>query len=107
MKLTTDELIQRAKDCVAMADPKGLQVSGPNIKVTAFYEAPALLEEAVAHLERLAAGPELLAALEAAVECGMVPSSSATEGGAMAYVKHAHVADQIRSAIAKAKGGKA
>lgn len=48
---------------------------------------------------------ELLEALEAAVECGMVPISSATEGGAMRYVKQAHVADQIRAAIAKAKGG--
>lgn len=48
---------------------------------------------------------ELLEALEAAVECGMVPTSSATEGGAMRYVKQAHVADQIRAAIAKAKGG--
>lgn len=53
MNLTTEELIQRAKDCIAAADTKGLQVSGPNIKVTAFYEAPALLETAVAHLERL------------------------------------------------------
>lgn len=48
---------------------------------------------------------ELLAALEAAIECGMVPTSSAKEGGAMRYVKQAHVADQIRAAIAKAKGG--
>ena len=55
----------------------------------------------------IAAAPELLAALLAAVECGMVPTSSATEGGAMRYVKQARVADQIRAAIEKAKGGKA
>lgn len=55
----------------------------------------------------IAAAPELLAALLAAVECGMVPTSSATEGGAMKYVKQAHVADQIRAAIKKAEGGKA
>ena len=56
------------------------------------------------HDELVAMNQELLAALEAAVECGMVPTSSATEGGAMRYVKQAHVADQIRAAIAKAKG---
>lgn len=53
MNLTTDELIQRAKACIDWVDTKGLQVSGPNIKVTAFYEAPALLEVAVEHIERL------------------------------------------------------
>lgn len=54
MNMTTEELIKRAKDCISMADTKGLQVSGPNIKVTAFYEAPALLEDAIARLEKLA-----------------------------------------------------
>ena len=56
------------------------------------------------HDELVVINQDLLAALEAAVECGMVPTSSATEGGAMRYVKQAHVADQIRAAIAKAKG---
>lgn len=58
--------------------------------------------KANAHL--IAAAPDMLAALEAAIECGMVPTSSAKEGGAMHYVRQAHVADQIRAAIAKAKG---
>lgn len=47
---------------------------------------------------------DLLAALEAAVECGMVPSSSASEGGANRHAKQVHVADQIRAAISKVKG---
>lgn len=49
----------------------------------------------------------LLAALEATLDCGMVPTSSATEGGAMCHVRQAHVADQIRGAIAMVKGGAA
>ena len=48
---------------------------------------------------------DLLAALEAAVDCGMIPSTSASEGGASKYARQVIVADQIRAAIAKAKGG--
>ena len=47
---------------------------------------------------------EMLEALGAAVECGMVPITSAKDGGAAALTRHAHVADMIRSVIAKAKG---
>lgn len=47
---------------------------------------------------------ELLAALEAAVECNMVPISSAREGGAAKHSIQVKVADQIRAAIYKAKG---
>lgn len=43
---------------------------------------------------------QLLKALLAAIECGMVPKSSAREGGAMAYAQQAKVADMIRDAIA-------
>lgn len=46
---------------------------------------------------------ELLAALVAAVECGMVPISSAKDGGPLRHARQIHVADQIRDAIAKAK----
>lgn len=53
----------------------------------------------------IAAAPDLLAALKAAVECGIVPVSSAKDGGANAGVTQVRVADQIRAAIAKAKGG--
>lgn len=61
-------------------------------------------ERAHADARLISAAPEMLAALEAAVECGMIPVSSAREGGAMAYVRQTHVADMIRAAIAKAKG---
>ena len=52
----------------------------------------------------ISAAPEMLEALEAAIECGIIPKSSAREGGANRHVRQAHVADMIRSAIAKAKG---
>lgn len=42
---------------------------------------------------------ELEAALQAAVDCGMVPTSSARDGGASKYVQQLHVADQIRKAL--------
>jgi hypothetical protein len=51
-----------------------------------------------------AAAPELLEALLAAVECGMVPISSAKDGGASAHSIQVRVADQIRAAIAKVMG---
>ena len=44
----------------------------------------------------------LLSALVAAVESGLVPVSSAKDGGAVRHSKQVHVADQIRAAIAKA-----
>ena len=48
--------------------------------------------------------PELLEALQQAVECGMVPSSSASEGGAAKFSRQVEVADMIRAAILKATG---
>lgn len=59
-------------------------------------------QEANARL--IAAAPDLLAALQAAVECRMVPISSALEGGANKHSRQVHVADQIRAAITKATG---
>ena len=47
---------------------------------------------------------ELYDALVAAVDCGMVPISSAKDGGAARHSRQVHVADQIRAAIAKATG---
>ena len=47
---------------------------------------------------------QLLAALEEAVASGMVPVSSAAEGGASAYSRIVRAADQIRAAIKAAKG---
>lgn len=52
----------------------------------------------------IAAAPELLEALMEAVECGMVPITSAREGGAATHSRHVRCADQIRAAIAKAAG---
>jgi len=63
--------------------------------------------ELEANAALIAAAPDLLEALKAAVECGMVPISSASEGGAAKHSIHVVVADQIRNAIAKAEGGAA
>lgn len=52
----------------------------------------------------ISAAPDMYEALVAAIECGMVPTSSATEGGALKHVRQVHVADQIRAALAKARG---
>lgn len=57
-----------------------------------------------ADLRLMTAAPELLAALVSAVECGMVPVSSAKEGGAVRYSAQVKCADMIRAAIAKATG---
>lgn len=51
-----------------------------------------------------AAAPKMLMALEAAVDHGLVPTSSAKEGGASRYSKQVQAADMIREAIAKATG---
>lgn len=47
---------------------------------------------------------ELLAALKQAVDCEMVPTSSAREGGANRHVKQLRVADMIRDAIKNTEG---
>ncbi len=52
----------------------------------------------------LAEAPEMLAALEAAIACGMVPITSASEGGASKYSEIVRVADRIRTVVARAKG---
>lgn len=52
------------------------------------------------HTKAIQQRDQMLKALQAAVECSMVPKSSAREGGAMAYARQAQVADMIRDAIA-------
>lgn len=47
---------------------------------------------------------ELGGVLQAAVDCGMVPKSSANDGGASKYSTQVHVADRIRAALAKCEG---
>ena len=63
-----------------------------------------ICDEYMPNYHMLAAAPELYEALQAAVDCGMVPNSSALGGGATAYSHQVRVADQIRAALAKAKG---
>ncbi len=46
---------------------------------------------------------ELRAALEAAIDCGMVPTSTAKDGGAPRHARQVIVADMIRDAIASVK----
>lgn len=47
---------------------------------------------------------QLMEALVEAVESGMVPVSSAADGGASSYSRIVRAADQIRAAIKAAKG---
>lgn len=61
-------------------------------------------DETRANARLIAHAPEMLEALQAAVECGMVPISSAKEGGAFTHSRHVQVADMIRAVIAKATG---
>ncbi len=60
--------------------------------------------QAEANANLMAAAPDLLAALRAAVESGLVPITSASEGGASRYSAQVAAADMIRAAITKATG---
>jgi hypothetical protein len=53
----------------------------------------------------ITAAPELLEALQEAVACGMVPTSTANDGGPNRHSRQVRCADLIRAAIAKATGG--
>lgn len=85
-------------------------VSQPNGIGNGYKAGPAWLGEKARTIETkdnanlIAAAPNIYEALKAAIECGMVPITSAAEGGAARYVKQVQVADQIRDAIAKAEG---
>ena len=61
-------------------------------------------ETAEANARLIAAAPELLEALVEATACGMVPISSAKDGGASTHSRQVRCADMIRAAIAKATG---
>lgn len=52
----------------------------------------------------ISAAPDMAEALQAAIDCGMVPISSAKEGGAFRHSRQVEVADMIRAALAKARG---
>ena len=52
-----------------------------------------------------AAAPAMAEAIELALNCkGMIPTTSAAEGGASSYSEAVHIADKLRAALAKAKG---
>lgn len=53
-----------------------------------------------AHL--ISAAPDMYEALKAAVDCGMVPVTSVSEGGAARFSRQVDVADMIRAALQKA-----
>lgn len=46
---------------------------------------------------------QLVEAIQAAIDCSMVPITSAKEGGAAKHSIQVHVADQLRTALAAAK----
>lgn len=45
----------------------------------------------------------MMLAIQAAIDCGMVPNSSAKEGGAAKHSIQVHVADQLRDALVYVK----
>jgi len=70
-----------------------------------YYDRAEVLNPvAMANAKLIAAAPDLLEALEAATDCGMVPITSANERGASRYARQVVVADMIRAAIARARG---
>lgn len=59
---------------------------------------------AEANSRLISAAPDMAEALQAAIDCGMVPISSVKEGGAFRHSRQVEVADMIRAALAKARG---
>lgn len=78
-------------------------VRGPNNRfICQLNQSTSAEIEANARL--IATAPELLDALIEAVDCGMVPISSAKDGGASTHSRQVRCADMIRAALAKAAG---
>lgn len=57
-----------------------------------------------ANARLIAAAPDMYEALKAAVESGLVPKSSVSDGGACGHSEQVRVADMIRAALSKAEG---
>lgn len=76
-----------------------------DVAIAADIVDPATGIPSEANARLIAAAPELLDALVEATACGMVPISSAKEGGASTHSRQVRCADMIRAAIAKATGG--
>lgn len=82
----------------------GYDVASEQSPVIGCEGIEAWFPNAEANARLIAAAPDLLEALLEAIDCGMVPISSAKEGGASAYSRQVRCADMIRAAIAKARG---
>lgn len=63
------------------------------------------LEQAKANAHLIAAAPEMLEALRAAVDANLLPTEPPASGDASSYIQQVRAAVMIRAAIAKATGG--
>jgi len=87
--------IHHAGQIVITADHAGMTSNTPLARLAPF-------DDAVWPDARLiAAAPDLYEALKEAVECGMIPKSSASDGGAVRHSRQVIVADMIRAALSK------
>lgn len=94
------DLASSSQECpgIALGDTKERAIANANLIAeagTVHHETgltPRQLVERVKELEVV---------LQEAVDCGMVPKSSAKDGGASKYSRQVHVADRIRAALSK------
>jgi len=95
----------RKKVADAIVQAAGYKSAGPMDLADAALAALGITHTSgAANMNLIAAAPDLYAALEAAIDCGMVPKSSVADGGATRHSRHVQVADMIRAALAKARG---
>lgn len=83
-----------------------LGADGFNIMSALVQDPRTGTDELEATAQLFAAAPSLYEALKAALDCGLIPKSSAVDGGANKYSEQVRVADMCRSALAKARGEK-
>ena len=108
--MSDDDLIQKGQDDLirrgdALKALDWRDIYGRNAQ-DAINTVPAV--QPTVSPKQLAAQPDDVAALveavDAAFACGMIPKSSASEGGANQYSEQVRVADQLRAALARVKG---